>query len=134
MHVFQLPFQLTIINCTLLTMTWTPLHREQRHMADIEHIFKKEGICTSQAAIKHLAAYQAHAFLLNSLITHIQSGVGLERERKGLLNYSRSKRKKKGPHLTMCGMQSTSVYCVCVYRCFQVYMCLQNLLLTVNIL
>lgn len=62
--------------------------REQRHMADIEHIFKREGICTPQAAIKHLAVYQAHVFysVCNALITHIQLGVGLERDRKGLSN------------------------------------------------
>lgn len=50
---------------TLLTVRWTPLHWKHRHMADIEHIFKREGICTPQAAIKQLAVYQAHAFLLS---------------------------------------------------------------------
>lgn len=38
--------------------------REQRNLAAIEHIFKREGIYTPQAAIKHLAVFQAHASLL----------------------------------------------------------------------
>lgn len=68
------------------TTAWETEDREQRHVVDIKHIFKREGICTPQAAIKRLVVCQAYAFLLNSLITHSQLGVGLERGRKGLSN------------------------------------------------
>lgn len=62
--------------------------REQRHMADIEHIFKREGICTPQAAIKHLAVYQAHAFLLclqflNYIVHTSSEGLDWREEGKG---------------------------------------------------